>query len=106
PVVGGGGLDPADGVDVEAAVVVGVAVEDAARHHARRLGPGGRARAGIARVAGPPAAALRARVDDELRKAGGGVERVLGGLAAAAAVADEGDPARQPVSAGRAHEPG
>src|SRR6185437_4514979 len=100
-VVRGGGLDAADGVDVEAAVVVRVAVEDAPRHHAGRLRAGPRARSRIPRVAGPPAAALRARVDDELAEAGGGVERVLGGVAAAAAVADEGDPAGQPVAAGR-----
>ena len=105
-VVGGRRLDAAHRVDVEAAVVVGAAVEDASRHHARRLRPGSGAGAGVAGVAGPPAAALRARVDDELAEPGGGVERVLHRVAAAAAVADEGDPARQPVAARRAHEPG
>jgi hypothetical protein len=105
PVVGCSGLDAAHGVDVETAVVVGVAVEDPARHHARRLRPGGRPGAGVARVARPPASALRARVDDELREAGAGVEHVLRGMAAAAAVADEGDAAGEPVAAGRADEP-
>jgi hypothetical protein len=105
PVVGRGRLDAADGVDVEAAVVVGVAVEDPAGHHARRLRAGCRAGAGVARVAGPPAPALRPRVDDELAEAGGGVERVLGRVATAAAVADEGDPAGQPVTSRRAQEP-
>ena len=75
---------------------------DAARHHARVLGPGvARARSACRRSTSSP---LRASVHDERRVAAGRVERVRRGQVSAAAVTDEDDAAGQsvaPAAAGR-----
>ena len=71
----GCGLDCANGVDVEAAVVVRLGARDPARHHAGMLGARG-AGTGIRRLAGRPGAALCARVHDEGRVTARRIERV------------------------------
>ena len=78
-------VDRAHGVGEHAAVVVAAAAVDAAGHEARGGRPGSVRVRGLA--AGSPAAALAARVHEEVRVAGRGPGEPLVGEAAPAAVA-------------------
>ena len=92
--MGGSRLDGPHRIGIEAPEVVRLGRVDAARHDAGVLGAGC-AGARIPGRAGEPLAALAARVHHEHGMARGGEQRVIDRERAAAAVADEGDEARE-----------